>query len=172
MADISGRRDRNKKSPGVHYDMHRCVRAAVICTVSLQNATWVYDGKCDGEEREGGRQTSGIHLYMRVYVYASVCNVFRIISNDGRNWKHRGAAIPGDIDIWKRFRLRLLFEKLTLYVAREKRKIYIKYEKNVFISVSIISDEGVYSNLVKKFSDLPSNFCSKLQVKENIFKIF
>lgn len=26
MADISGRRDRNKKSPAVHYDMHRCTR--------------------------------------------------------------------------------------------------------------------------------------------------
>lgn len=78
MADISGRRDRNKKSPGVHYDMHRCVRAAVICTVSLQNATWVCDSKCDGEEREEGRGGRGradeyINIYICVYTYICIC---------------------------------------------------------------------------------------------------
>lgn len=84
MADISGRRDRNKKSPGVHYDMHRCTRAAVICTVSLQNA-WVSATRRRGPaERAGGARVCtcmlrGAHVGV---------HVFRIVSNDGQ----RGAA--------------------------------------------------------------------------------
>lgn len=68
MADISGRRDRNKKSPGVHYDMHRCTRGCDLhCFVAERN---VDIGKCDymgtGESVSTYIYTC---VYLRTYLY-------------------------------------------------------------------------------------------------------
>lgn len=69
MADISGRRDRNKKSPGVHYDMHRCTRGCDLhCFVAERN---VDIGKCD--YMGTGEIVSTymcMYIYLRTYLYA------------------------------------------------------------------------------------------------------
>jgi len=106
MADISGRRDRNKKSPGVHYDMHRCTRGCDLhCFVAERN---VNIGKCDymgtGESVSTACVCVRVCLYIYIYIFIYV---FRIISNDGRS---RVALISWNIDIIeKRFWSRIVF---------------------------------------------------------------
>lgn len=137
MADISGRRDRNKKSPGVHYDMHRCVRAAVICTVSLQNAQRGYATanatRRKGRRRGEGRREGGTHLHACI----PVCNVFRIVSNDAggiEEQRYRGTSIHGkDFGSGccsKNWRFVLRFER------ERERGLFKKIEKemNTFIN--------------------------------------
>lgn len=80
MADISGRRDRNKKSPGVHYDMHRCTRGCDLhCFVAERVGI--------GGNATGTGESTSTCGYVRIYVRKCVSvgvHVFRIVSNDGQ----------------------------------------------------------------------------------------
>lgn len=86
MADISGRRDRNKKSPGVHYDMHRCTRGCDLhCFVAERN---VDIGKCD---------YMGTGESVSTYVCTYICARIRVPNRIERRstWEPSSTDITG-----------------------------------------------------------------------------
>lgn len=90
MADISGRRDRNKKSPSVHYDMHRCTRGCDLhCFVAERN---VDIGKCDymgTSESVSTYMYTDIYICMCIYIYIYLSIYIRIPNHIERRstWK-------------------------------------------------------------------------------------
>jgi len=92
MADISGRRDRNKKSPGVHYDMHRCTRGCDLhCFAAERNVEY--------RQTRRGRAESPVCVYV-LRVRVRVPNRIEQRST----WWPRSADTAGHwYSIWKRF---------------------------------------------------------------------
>lgn len=90
MADISGRRDRNKKSPSVHYDMHRCTRGCDLhCFVAERN---VDIGKCD---YMGTGESVSTYMCMYIHICIDVCICIPNHIERRSTWKPSSTDITG-----------------------------------------------------------------------------